>query len=257
MAKNDGSYIDGFSSVRAVRRAKTRGPGSKPKSAEPRRPAPKPAAKPPDGAAAQTRIGQTAMPARYDILCYLCGYAFVVQGNLKDTLCPKCHKFLDVGDHVIDSEWTRDLQTVGRIEVKPGGHVKGATLLARSIVLAGNIEEATIKNCQTLELRTGARFDPKGILASDIVVHETATLSVTQPLACRNLDIRGKLTAKVTTEGVVTIRPGGCLRGTLRGPHLVVEDGGGLLARVKLHPPPPAKPESKTPSAKPAAKKKR
>ena len=51
-----------------------------------------------------------------------------------------------------------------------------------------------------------------------------------------HLELLGTLEADVEAAGLVSIRPGGHLKGTVRGAHLQVEEGGGLSARVFIWP---------------------
>jgi len=48
------------------------------------------------------------------------------------------------------------------------------------------------------------------------------------------VEISGRFTAALTVEGHLVIHAGGVLEGSLRTPHLRVEEGGGLLADVQV-----------------------
>jgi cytoskeletal protein CcmA (bactofilin family) len=233
VAKRSPTVIDGFASVQAVRRAKQKPKSAKTAPAGKKRAAPatksrKPAPTP----QAKARIGRTAMPAKYHLVCYECRYEFSITGRLQDTICPKCHKLLQVSDHVIESECTRDIRTIGTIEVKPAGCVREARLLARRIILGGTVEACSLQACEGLELRQGADFDGQSVQSNDVTVHKDADVCARGRLLCRSLDVDGSLTANVHTEGIVRIHPGGCLRGEVHTPHLIIEDGAGLVAEV-------------------------
>ena len=60
-----------------------------------------------------------------------------------------------------------------------------------------------------LELCAGARFDLATVAATDVLVRRDASLDVRDRLACRNLEVEGRLKATVVTNGRVTVRPGG------------------------------------------------
>ena len=82
------------------------------------------------------------------------------------------------------------------------------------------------------ELGKGADMDIKKITIRDLLVRPDCTLTISRKFKCDNLEVLGDLKAKVTVTGVVTVRPGGTLRGAVCTPHLIVEDGGGLSATI-------------------------
>jgi hypothetical protein len=221
--------LDGLSTVRAVRHA-----GGQPREARFQAPRTRPPPKQPadDDALRATRIGHTAVPTRAEIVCYQCGYAFVIQGRIAKPLCPKCHEFLNTDDLVIASDWAEDVRTIGRITVKPEAVVHGARLSARDIVLAGNARECALLAFRRLELRPGAQLDWDRTEMLDLVVAGGMAVTPGRALNCRQLDLAGKLDAVVAAGEAVTIRAGGLLVGEVRSPRLIVEDGGGLRAQV-------------------------
>ena len=50
----------------------------------------------------------------------------------------------------------------------------------------------------------------------------------------RDVEVLGLLKANVQATGLVRVRAGGLLRGRVRGPRLAVEEGGGLVAHLKI-----------------------
>lgn len=230
--------IDGFASVQAVRRARTpRGPASRP--SEPVASSSKPVSARKVGEA-RARIGHTAIPHRFDITCYACGYGFVIQGQLGKIFCPKCREQLNSADQTIEGEWQGDLQTIGTVHVSPGAVLKGGFITARQFVLAGTVEGTRITVHGCMNLREGGQLsDGHQCTMNDLQVERGGRFTIRDPLHCRHLTIEGDLKANVSTQGTVTIRTGGVLRGELHGSHLVVEEGGGLRARIEVRPAPP------------------
>lgn len=226
--------IDGFTSVQAVRRAagrtgdaRKRPSHTTPPAREKNRQEDKKTRK------RAARIGHTVIPAKYEIVCYECGYTFKLSGRVYNTICPKCHKRLKTLDYTIDREWAAEIKTIGTIEIKAGGVLKGAELTARDVILAGNAEEGTIA-CRRLELCPGARFDIATVKIRDLLIRSGGNFIITRKFACKNLEVEGQLKGRIFTDGIVTIRPGGFLRGELHGQHLVVQEGGGLKAKVAV-----------------------
>lgn len=228
--------IDGFSSVQAVRHS---GRGSKPRlqPSRTRLPAAEHTSEESDAEAAgkpAARIGHTVRPQSFEIECYDCGYVFKLTGRLGKTFCPKCRKALEVGDYTIDTDWSDDITTIGRIDIAPAGSIKGARFLARDMSLAGSIEEASGYIFGCLELHSGARFDPSTVKITDVRIPRGEKLSLRRKLVCRNLDVEGELRGRVHVDGVLKVRAGGLLRGDIHTPHLIVEEGGGLKASLRV-----------------------
>ena len=86
----------------------------------------------------------------------------------------------------------------------------------------------------SLELGPGARFNLKNARFKDIRIRPEARISIRRKLVCRNLYVEGELRATVQSEGMVRVRCGGFLKGSVATEHLAVESGGGLKARLKV-----------------------
>jgi cytoskeletal protein CcmA (bactofilin family) len=237
-ARKKADMLDGLATVRAVRRAKKNVSGPRTKPSRTKLPAAqkkkkKPAAKPAAGSP-RGRFGHTVVPEKHAIACFDCGYAFTLTGKLRKTICPKCHATLDIDDHTIEGEWTGPLKTLGSIEIKADAVLTEADIVARDVVLMGDAKDAAIEAFRRLEIGKDAAFDAARIKARDYCFGRGGKYTFTRRLVCRDLEVGGDLKAKIVCEGVVTIRSGGLLRGEVRGGRLVVEEGGGLKARVTM-----------------------
>jgi len=234
VASKSPTVIDGLSSVRAVRR---KGGSQGPKTRSTPTHLPAQGREPPtaeDPLPSRARIGHTVIPEKHEIVCYECGYAFTLPGKIVDTYCPKCRKILKVADYTIEGEWTKNLKTIGTIEIKPGAVVRDASLVALRIVLAGDIEQATVQWCHVLEMQAGAKFNLGSMLVHDVHIAEGATIRLRRKLTCRNIEVRGTLRAPVHPSGSLKIMPGGMFGGEFHGSRLIVEDGGAMKAKVFL-----------------------
>ena len=228
-SKHHTGMIDGYSSVQAA--ARRAAAGKTPPRPAPVKPKPPPEPPSPDG---PKRIGHTVMPTRHELVCFACGYAFPVTGQLEKIFCPKCKEQLECGDLVVDGHRTEDCRTVGTVTVSPGATVTDATLTATRIVVAGDVRRARLNPTRTLELETGAQVDLKALVPLDVTIRETAELSFDAVLRCRTLDVHGNLCARVETEGSLTLHPGCRFSGEIQTAHLVVLDGAALRGRLKV-----------------------
>jgi hypothetical protein len=157
-----------------------------------------------------------------------------MQGRIYKALCPKCRKFLEAGDVTIDGDWHADVRTIGTLTVTPAGLPHDAELVATDIVLAGDARHAALRAMRRLEIRAGGAFDMSRTRLQDLCVQSDAAYTARETLVCRNVDVAGTLRACVKASGLVAIRAGGVLLGEVHGAHLVVEEGGGLLARAVI-----------------------
>jgi len=223
------AVVDGFMVVRMVRHAK----GGEPEPAAP--PVPKKEL-PPPGEEKKAHIGHTVLPTRHAIRCYECGYEFTLTARSPKTYCPKCRTILEWKDVLIQGEWSEPVKTAGTIRVGPQGVVKTGLLIATDIIFEGRLEGGDLEAFRWLEVGPGAVYDPLHMKALSLRVAAGAEVKLKGKAGFRDVDILGRLEARLQATGLVTVRAGGLLAGEMEGSHLVVEEGGGLRARLKIVP---------------------
>jgi cytoskeletal protein CcmA (bactofilin family) len=223
--------LDSYATIRAVARAK-----------------PAPATPLPADAAAKTdvppndlqkpgvRVASTAVPVKHLIECYECSYKFQMHGRATSTHCPKCRALLDLTDHEIDTEWEETIKTAGMIRLTPTGVLKSGDLIGADVIVEGIIEGGRVRALHMLELGAGAIFSEKVISAPNLRIGPGAEFKFKQGAKYRNVEVCGTLRANLEASGVVTVKAGGLLEGEVHAVHLVVEDGGGLKADVRIAP---------------------
>ena len=181
-------------------------------------------------------MARTTLPVKHQIDCYECGYKFQVHGRATTTHCPKCRALLDLGDHIIDTEWVDTIKTAGTIRLTPTGVLKNGDLIGADVILEGIIEGGRARALRTLELGAGAIFSEKAVSGPDLRIAPGADFKFKQEAKYRNVEVLGTLRARLEATGVVTVKPGGLLEGEIQTEHLVVEDGGGLKAQLRIGP---------------------
>jgi len=224
--------LDGYATIRAVARTKSM-PGSSPPASKADAATDNP---PADLARPGARVASTAVPVKHLIECYECSYKFQMHGRATSTHCPKCRALLDLTDHTIDSEWAETIKTAGTIRLTPTGVLKGGDLVGAVVIVEGIIEGGRVRALRLLELGVGAIFSEKAISAPDLRIAQGADFSFKQEGRYRNVEVLGTLNAKLDAKGVITVKAGGLMQGDIRAEHLVVEDGGGLKARLHVAP---------------------
>lgn len=182
-----------------------------------------------------SHIGRTVLPTKHHVMCYECSYEFTVTGKVKSTFCPKCRTDLTFQDITVDAEHTGDLKTAGTIRIGPDAVVSEGEIFANFIVLEGAVKGGALFAFRELTLGPGARFDLAQVQARDLKIAPGATYRIEE---CRyhHIDVYGELAGHLHASGTVRVRAGGCIRGEVTSGHLVVEEGGGLLACLRIDP---------------------
>jgi cytoskeletal protein CcmA (bactofilin family)/DNA-directed RNA polymerase subunit RPC12/RpoP len=236
-ASKKAKMMDGYSVVRSLAHAKQDGvlptPGQKRPPAKDMSSHPPPVAKPGDS----PHIVKTIQPTKRTIRCFECGYEFQLSGTTRTIYCSKCREKIDMGDYVVDRPWSEEIKTGGRVWVKPGGRIEGVRIRAGNVILEGDLDEqASIECTQWLELGGQANPHPRQLVMRNLRIAAGKEMRFKYKLQVNHLEILGTLEADVESTGLVSVRDGGHLKGTVRGGHLQVEEGGGLSARVFIWP---------------------
>lgn len=236
MARSDGpNFIDGFSSVQAVKRSKTGGQGVRTRqssAALPSLKAPTPATTP-SGTSAK-RISRSTMPEKFQITCYECEYSFTLQGRVIDNFCPKCHEKLLAGNISIEKEWAQDVKTIGRVEIKKGAALKPCKITTRDLMLEADATAAELNVYNRLELANGASFNVKDTVIRILTILKNTSINLKGSIVCDTLEVLGTLKANIKAAKSVTVEKGGFLKGTIESPSLVVAEGAALNAKLKI-----------------------
>ena len=236
MADKKTKVMDGFAVVRGLAQAKHDGtlpaPGSR-KPAEDLSSHPPPPALPKDS----PHIVKTIQPTKRTIRCFKCGYEFQLSGTTKTIYCSKCREKIDMGDYVVDRPWSEEIKTGGSVIVRPTGRLENVRIWAGNVILEGEMDEHSSIECsQWLELGGQAQPHARQLAMRNLRVAAGAAMAFKYKLQVHHLELLGTLEADVEAAGLVSIRAGGHLKGTVRGAHLQVEEGGGLSARVFIWP---------------------
>lgn len=229
--------MDGFSVVRSLAKAQQDGtlPSTPKKKPPPSTAAAKPAAPSP---ANNPHIVKTIQPTQRTIRCFSCGYEFKMSGTTHAIYCAKCREKIDMGDYVIDHPWSTEIKTGGTVHIKPSGRLENVNILAGNVIFEGSMDSHSSIECtQWLELAGDHVPNMRQTTIRNLRVAAGRSLVLKHKLQIHHLELFGTLDGDTEATGLVDIHNGGHLKGTLRGAHLQVEEGGGLSARVFIWPP--------------------
>ncbi len=185
-------------------------------------------------AAPGVHVSHTALPAKRVIECYKCGYTFQQHGKTATTTCSKCRHVLDLTDHTLERDCNETLQTCGVITIPNQVTINGGNLIGNDVRFEGTLRAGTLRALRRLELGAGASFPENLVTARDLKILRDAVIVFEQPAEFRDVEIAGVMRGRLRATGTVTIQPGAEFAGDLTAAHLIVADGGGLNATVRL-----------------------
>jgi len=231
-------FVDGFATLRATQRY---GLEKKYSGAKPEEEAAPSTNKPTGPPKSGGTIGRTVMPTQYQIVCYACGYEFVIRGKAEATQCPKCGARLGLKDETITGAFSDELVTAGKVKLAKSALMNGGMITANDLVIEGIVKSGTLKAFKTIEIHAGAVIPEELIDARHLKVGEGATVQFATPKQFGDVEILGELNANLKATGTVRIGPTGNFLGRIETQHLIVEEGAGLSADVIVRPttPPP------------------
>jgi len=227
--------VGGFDVFKALERAQSEHGRQAPQLAEPARPEDKEPAPAAGLKKVASNIGRTVMPPKHELVCFDCGYAFEITGNVDSILCPRCRVDISLRDEIIDGEWSEDLKTGGTVEIGPEGVLKSGEIIAKEVLLGGRIEGGSITAYQRLIIANGAAYRRDMIETPAIRIAVGAALELDAAAEFREVDIAGRLAVGdlLVTE-LLTVRSGALLSGKVSARRMVIETGGGLHGELRV-----------------------
>lgn len=181
-------------------------------------------------------LTHTVRPTRHALLCYHCDEEFDVLGHHRFTLCPRCHKRVDVVDYTLEGEFDREVRTAGKVHIAAGAAVRGGSIKASQVSLDGAAEAGRIETIHLAVCAEGRINTAISLHFRDLSIGPGADVSFEQPLACRSLRVAGRLKAAAEIETGAVIEAGGDFEGRLAARHLRVDDGAGLRGDLVVKP---------------------
>ena len=181
-------------------------------------------------------VGRTTMPTQNEVVCYGCGFQFVVRGRTTATQCPKCGARLSMKDETITGGFQDECITAGKVTLTRSAILDGGRITANDILLEGAVKSGKLRAHKTLELAKGATLPEAVLDARHLRIGAGASFDFERVLRLENLDVCGELKARIIATGTVTVRATGHLLGSVMTDRLVVEEGGGVNAALDVQP---------------------
>jgi len=142
----------------------------------------------------------------------------------------------DLTDHILTGVCTDELVTAGRVTLSSSAVLDGGRITANDVRLEGTVKSGHLQVHHTLELTAGAVIPEDMIHTRNLSIAAGASFSFKRKATFRDVDVFGEFRANLWAEGLVTVHPGGHLKGKLHASHFTVLEGGGLTADVFVEP---------------------
>lgn len=168
-----------------------------------------------------------ARPVGLRIFCHRCGANHHVSPHAQNTLCPTCGACIELGDVILHSATSRQIDTRGKLLIGPSGSLSSSWIVCGSAHIHGRIV-GVLRSEGEVHLSTGLACACQ-ITAPSVFIEKKARASFTLPVQTGHLEVRGHLTGIVHCRGVVHVRRGGRLEAEVHARSVRVEKGGALL----------------------------
>jgi cytoskeletal protein CcmA (bactofilin family) len=171
-------------------------------------------------------------PQQNRVTCFDCGIEQDVAAAAQSAMCKRCSSYIDLQDYAINNAVSKNFRTKGRFVIEGKGYVFNTTVVARDIVVKGQLigklaAERSLTIYGTAEIK-GTFQTPLLIIPQDNTFHWR------EPLRVGALEIKGELVSHVNADATVVVRSTGRLFGNVQSRHLVVEEGAVLVGEVRV-----------------------
>jgi len=164
---------------------------------------------------------------RRAVLCHRCGESHFVSSHALNTICPCCNAAIELGDMMILSAASCQVDIRGRLTVGPAGSLSSSWIVCGSAEIEGGIV-GVLKSEGGVHIATSCVCSCQ-IAAPAVFIEKKARACFTLPLETEYLEVRGHLTGIVHCRGIVHVRRGGRLEAEVHARSVRVEKGGALL----------------------------
>ena len=159
-----------------------------------------------------------------DICCFSCGHRQQVSSAAQSSLCPQCSSYIDLRDFKIAGPFGRSIQTQGEVILSSKADVTSAKIGCGAALIEGRLRG--VLTC-TGEARVKLQGQCAGTIeANRLVIDKKANVEFVRMVKAQSVEIHGKVAARITCDGCVTIASGGSLEGVIYAKSINVEKGG-------------------------------
>lgn len=171
-------------------------------------------------------------PEQRRVACFDCATEQDVPAAAKSAMCKRCSSYIDLQDYTFNSAVSKNFRTKGRFVVEAKGYVFNTTIVAREIVIKGQVigkiaAEQSLTIYSTAEIK-GTFQTPLLVIPKDNAFH------CREPLRVGAVEIRGELVGDAQAETTVHVLGTGRLFGDVQARNLVIEEGAIVVGRMRI-----------------------
>lgn len=178
------------------------------------------------------RKAEAKAPDQRRVSCFDCGTEQDVPAAAQSAMCKRCSSYIDLKDYTIANAVSKNFKTKGRFVVEKKGYVFNTDVIAREIVVRGQVigklaAEETLTIYSTAEIK-GKFRSRLLIIPAENAFHSGAGVEVD------SVDIQGEWVGALKASGTVRVRAAARLFGDVEAQHLVVEEGGVIVGNMRI-----------------------
>lgn len=158
------------------------------------------------------------------IRCFQCDHAQTVSSSATSSICPACSSYIDLRDFKIVNSFNRSIQTQGSVVVTSKGDLISPKIACGSAVIEGRLR-GNLLCSGTTQIKFKGKIHG-AIDSQHLQVQKGSDVEFIRPLKVKDVDICGKVSARIMAGGVVRISKTGCLEGTVYAKSITVDKGG-------------------------------
>ncbi len=206
-------------------------------SSQARPQSPESAAQSPDaGGSLRERLGRMlgSPPKNQFARCFECNGVHEVSGSARSTICRDCGAYIDLQDYKITGSFSRNIATRGTVVVSRNGVLSSSKIICANALIYGKLR-GNLLCTGKVTLRVRGRL-PGSLEAAYLVIEKGSDIEFGLPIKVTGLDVAGRMSAQIISDGHVNVHRSGHLSGPVRAKGFTVEKGGVFEGELTISP---------------------
>jgi cytoskeletal protein CcmA (bactofilin family) len=162
--------------------------------------------------------------------CFDCHRKQEVSGAATSTICPSCSAHIDLNDYKITTSFSRSIRTRGDVHITIKGDLSSSSVRCRRAIVEGKLR-GNLDCSGPVIIRTSGKM-PGKLSALEMIVEKRSEVQFFRRVRVGSIEIRGRMSAEIVAEGLVTIRKYGVLEGSVTARAINVEKGGAFSGQL-------------------------
>jgi cytoskeletal protein CcmA (bactofilin family)/predicted RNA-binding Zn-ribbon protein involved in translation (DUF1610 family) len=164
--------------------------------------------------------------------CFECPGKREVAKSATSTICPQCGAYIDLQDYKIIGNFSRTIRTRGKLFITNKGDLNSNRVLCDSADIQGVLRGSLI--CDG-EVTIKIKGKVSGSIEAKILrIDKKCEAEFVRPIRANFVDIEGRISARIVSDGKVIVQKTGRLIGAVQGVGFVVEKGGEFFGDLSI-----------------------